>query len=336
MPHEISIAFQTNKTPAEYITLARQVNQYDFDVVSVYCDAPFHPSYAPLMLMAPHIERARLGPAAVSPSRITPIDIAAQTALLAQVAPGGAYIGVARGAWLEAHGITELQPPVQAIREAIDIVRYLLAGKTDGYTGEVFQIAEHVKATYPLPEMPIPLMVGSWGPKLCAVAGELADEVKIGGTANPDVVPLIQQYIADGEHRVGRDPNSVGVVVGAVTVVDEDRDRARQAAREAAALYLPVVAKLDKTLQLDPELVERIHHHADRHEYVQAGDLISDDLLDRFAFSGTPTDIIHQAEALFAAGTRRIEFGTPQGLNAQTGIDLIGKQIIPALKGFST
>ena len=79
---QVSIAFQTNKTPTAYIELAKYVNRFDFDVISVYCDAPFHPSYGPLILMAPHIERARIGPAAVSPFRIHPIDIAANTALL--------------------------------------------------------------------------------------------------------------------------------------------------------------------------------------------------------------------------------------------------------------
>ena len=83
MTHELSIAFQTDKRAAEYVALAKLVNQYAFDTVSVYCDAPYHPSYGPLMLMAPYIERARLGPAAISPSRMHPIDIAAQAALLA-------------------------------------------------------------------------------------------------------------------------------------------------------------------------------------------------------------------------------------------------------------
>src|SRR5690606_8349432 len=95
---EISIAFQTDKSAAEYIALAKLVNQYDFDAVSVYCDAPFHPGFAPLLLMSPYLERARVGVAALPPSRVHPIDIAAQAALLADAAPGGVYIGIARGA----------------------------------------------------------------------------------------------------------------------------------------------------------------------------------------------------------------------------------------------
>lgn len=329
---EISIAFQTDKTPAQYIALAQLVDQYDFDAVSVYCDAPFHPSYGPLLLMAPHIRRARLGPAAVSPSRMQPVDLAADTALLASAAAGGAYLGLARGAWLEDHGVTEIRKPIQAIRETIQIVRLLLSGQAGGYEGEIYNLAPHVRAPYPLPEKPIPIMIGSWGKKLCALAGELADEVKVGGSANPDMVAVIQDYIAEGEHRAGRPAGSTQVALGAVTVVDDDRETARQAARRAAVLYLPVVAPLDPAVQVEPELVQRLRGHADRGEVEEGARLISDDLLDRFAFSGSAADLIAQAERCFAAGAGRIEFGTPHGLQPENGIRIIGEQVIPALR----
>ena len=69
-----------------------------------------------------------------------------------------------------------------------------------------------------------------------ALAGEVADEVKIGGCANPDMVALMRSWI--GNERVG-------VVVGAVTVVDEDGDAARARAAAEVAMYLDVVGALD-------------------------------------------------------------------------------------------
>ncbi len=332
MTRELSIAFQTDKHAAEYRALAQLVDRYAFDAVSVYCDAPFHPSYGPLLLMAPYLRRARLGPAAVSPFRMPPVDIAANTALLADAAPGGAYVGIARGAWLAEHGIQETARPVQAVRETVEIVRYLLGGGTGGYAGEVYSIAPHVRAPYPLPAVPIPVLIGTWGARLSAVAGELADEVKVGGSANPDMVGVMRGYLGVGEGRAGRPPGAVGIVMGAVTVVDADRDRARRAARRAAALYLPVVVPLDPTVQVEPELLDRIRTHVQRQEIETAAALISDDLLDRFAFAGNPADLIRQAEALFAAGAARIEFGTPHGLDRpEEGIRLLGEQVLPVL-----
>ena len=328
----VSIALQTDKSASDYVALAQLIDRYDFDVVSVYCDAPYHPSYAPLLLMAPHLSRARLGAAAVPPARIHPIDIAAQTALLAQIARGGVYVGLARGAWLDDHGMHESGKPIQQIREAANVVRYLLRGDSGGYHGEVYRLAEHVRAPYPLPPAPIPLLIGSWGRKLCALAGEIADEVKVGGSANPDIVPVIKGYVAEGERLSGRPVGGVGVVLGAVTVVDEDRQRARDAARRSVALYLPVVAPLDPTVQVDPELLDQLRLLVERGDLKETPSLISDEILDRFAFSGTPADIIRQCEGLFATGVSRIEFGTPHGLPSPRGIQLLGQHVVPALK----
>ncbi len=329
---EISIAFQTDKRASDYIALAKLADAYSFDAISVYCDAPYHPSFGPLLLMAPQISRARLGPAGVSPSRMHPIDIAAGTALLADVAAGGSYLGLVRGGWLAEHGIRELQPPIRAMREAIAIIRKLLTGESAGYRGRVFQIAEHVRAPYPLPARRVPLQIGTWGPKLADLAGELADEVKIGGSANPALVPLMREYIARGEARAGRTPGRVQIVLGAVSVVDEDRRAARWMARRAVALYLPIVAPMDASVAIEPELLDRVEAFVHAGDSDSAAKLISDDILDLFAFAGAPADIIAQCEALYAAGAQRIELGTPHGLHqAATGIRLIGERVLPAL-----
>ncbi|MSQ10871.1 MAG: LLM class flavin-dependent oxidoreductase [Dehalococcoidia bacterium] len=288
MPQEVSVAFQTDKTPQQYVALAQQVDEYDLDAVTVYCDAPYHPSYGPLLLMALHIHRARLGPACIPPSRIHPIDLAVESALLEGLAPDRTYLGLARGAWLPQHGIAEHQPPIQAIREAVEIVRLLLSG---------------------------------------------GDELKVGGSANPDLVPVIRSYLAQGEARASRVQGAVGIAVGAVCVCDEDRDAARGTARRSMAIYLPVIALLDPTLDIDPELMRRLDELTSRHQAEDAGRLVSDDLLERFAFAGNADDLIRQAEALYAAGATRVEFGTPHGLeHPETGLRLIGERVVPALR----
>ncbi|HLY25062.1 MAG TPA: LLM class flavin-dependent oxidoreductase [Aggregatilineales bacterium] len=329
---ETSIAFQTNKTPAEYRALAELVNRYAFDVVSVYSDLPFQPSHAALLLIAPYLQRARLGPACLSPSRMSPIDMAGATALLDHLTAGRAYLGIARGAWLERHGIQELKPPLQAIREAIEIVRRLLAGTDSAYDGEVFRLEPGVRLGYPVYRENIPILIGTWGRKLAALAGELADEVKIGGCANPAMVPLMKTWIADGEKRGGRTAGSVGVVVGAVTVVDEDSRRAKDTVKRDLALYLPVIAGLDVTLHVEPELLARIEHWVRADDYPAAAALISDDILAKFAFAGSPEEILEQAQRIYDAGASRVEFGTPHGLDTATGIRLLGERVLPNLK----
>jgi 5,10-methylenetetrahydromethanopterin reductase len=71
---------------------------------------------------------------------------------------------------------------------------------------------------------------------------------------------------------------------------------------------------------------------AARYDYEGAAALVSDELLRRFAFAGTPAEVAEQAHALIAAGADRVEFGTPHGLTPETGVRLLGEQVLPALR----
>ena len=329
---EISIAFQTDKTPSQYRELAQLVNHYDFDAVSVYGDMPYQPSFGPLLLMAPFLDRARIGPACVSPSRMPPIDMAGNVALLDHLTQGRAYLGIARGAWLGKHGVQRSCRRLPLSASLIEIVQKLLRGTDGAYNGTVYQVDETVRLGFPVYRDRVPVLVGTWGRKLAAVAGELADEVKIGGCANPDMIPVMQGWIAAGERKAGRAEGSVGVVVGAVTVVDTDSRAAKAMVKRDMALYLPVVAALDATVQIDPELLARMDRLVSENRRDQAAALISDDLLGKFAFAGTPEEIAEHANRLFEAGARRVEFGTPHGIQPGVGIRLLGERVIPLLK----
>ena len=92
-----------------------------------------------------------------------------------------------------------------------------------------------------------------------------------------------------------------------MSVVDLDGVAARALARREIALYLPVVAELDPTLTLDPDLVAAIRAAAAHYDFDQAARLISDDLLRKFAFAGTPDEVAEQAHSHFAAGAGRVD-----------------------------
>ena len=96
--------------------------------------------------------------------------------------------------------------------------------------------------------------------------------------------------------------------------------------------WITVVASLDPTVDLEPEFVEKLKKLVSLGEFDRAGDLISDELLDRFSFSGSPDDIIRQTCELFEAGVDRVEFGTPHGLDPISGIKLLGDVVLTELK----
>ena len=62
---------------------------------------------------------------------------------------------------------------------------------------------------------------------------------------------------------------------------------------------------------------------------VPRGEEIPDDVLDRFAFAGTPDDVAQQVSSIFAAGASRVEFGAPFGLDSITGLRMLGERLLP-------
>lgn len=265
-----------------------------FDVLSVYHDLLYPPAIAPLLWLASATERVRLGPAALNPFTLHPVEIAGQIAALDRASGGRAYLGLVKGAWLDRLGLAE-QRPLAALREAVEVVRRLFAGDRSGFAGERFSLAAGTGFEQPPLRPAVPLTIGTWGRRTAAWAVTVADEVKLGGSANPELVALVRGWLGDAPTRL---------VVGCVSVVDEDGAWARARAEAAVAPYLEVVARLDPTLE--PGAHERVP-------------------LDRFAIAGTPAEVVSHVERLWAAGADRVELGTPQGRTVLGGVEALGQ-----------
>lgn len=318
----VSIAFQTDKPLSAYGPLAAAAEGYGFAGVSVFNDMLYQPAWLPLLEIARATSRVRIGPAAVNPFTCHPINIAANIALIDEASQGRAYLGVARGAWLDFVGL-EPQQSVTALREALLAVRHLLSRSTAPLPGEIFPLSGGDALRWDAIRSDIPFLLGSWGPRMIQAGIDLVDEIKLGGTANPAVGPWF---------RAQTDGAPVKLVVGAVTVVDEDGSAARARARREVALYLPVVAELGPGLAIEPDVLAGVRAAAATYDFETAGRFISDDLLRLIAFAGTPHEVAEQALELFAAGVDRVEFGTPHGLSEHEGVRLLGERVLPALR----
>ncbi len=179
------------------------------------------------------------------------------------------------------------------------IIRALLAGDECGFDGERFTLEPGTELAYPRERDSVPLLIGTWGRETARWAGTVADEVKIGGTANPDLLPVVRGWI---------DNPRVRLVVGCVTVVDDDGDWARAHAAAVVQPYLDVVARHDPTLE--PGAAPRV---------------------ERFCIAGTPHEVAERVRALWEAGADRVELGTPQGRTPLAGVELICERVLPLL-----
>jgi 5,10-methylenetetrahydromethanopterin reductase len=327
---EIGIAFQTDKVPGRYGELAAAAEAHGFDVVSVFADLLYQPPLPPLLEMARATSRVRLGAACLNPYTQHPYEIAGSLAALDAASGGRAYLGLARGTWLEAIGVDQ-RLPLAHLRDTAAIVRALLSGDDGGYQGMAYRLAPGNRLRYQLPQRLPPLLVGAWGPRGAALAGQIADEIKVGGSANPAIVGLVRDRVAVGSQAVSRSVDEIKIVLGAVTVVDADGDAARRRARTEVAKYLAVVAELDTASPLPAGLTSQVRRLVAVGDDVAAGALIPDDVLDQFAFSGTPEHVAALAQRVLDAGAGRVDFGTPHGLTDDGGVALLGTAVLPLL-----
>jgi 5,10-methylenetetrahydromethanopterin reductase len=276
-------------------------------VISVFHDLFFQPAIFPLLAIARVTERVRVGFAALNPRTLHPVEIAGQAAALDLASNGRAYVGIVSGAWLEQLGLDE-ERPLTRLREAVEIVRRLLAGDRSGFEGKRFTLAPGAGLAYAPLRSAVPLMIGTWRPRAAAFAREVADEVKIGGSANPEMVRQMRRWLSEDGGTSQTATERPRIVVGAVTVVDEDGARAREYAASQVQMYLDVVAQLDPTVEPG---------HAP---------------LEKFVIAGTPEEVARHAQALYDAGAHRVEFGTPQGLTTRGGVELLCERVLPLLR----
>jgi len=277
LTRRFGIGLRGNLTIGTYGRLGALAEDLGFDVVSAFNDLGDQPAVVPLLEVARATRRVAIGPACLNPYTMHPAEITSVMAALDAASDGRAYVGLARGAWLAALGIDQ-RDAVARVREAAEFVRSRLD---------------------------VPLLIGGWGPRMVALAGEIAGELKVGGSANPDIVPVMRGRL--GNERTG-------IVLGAVTVVDEDGDAARARAREAVEPYFEVVARYDPTLS------GRVLR-------------LNDEVLKRFAFAGTPDEVARHVNQVFAAGAARVEFGAPFGLEHERGLRLLGERVLPLVRG---
>jgi 5,10-methylenetetrahydromethanopterin reductase len=219
-----------------------------------------------------------------------------------------------------------------ALSDALEVIKRLISRDPGGYSGMVFSLEPGARLAYGPERAAIPIMIGTWSRGATRLAARLADEVKIGGSANPAMARRVRVWLDEDLPRFGRARDEVGVVMGAVTVIGPDGREARQRARREVVMYLDVVLELDPTIQLPEGLLSSMRQLLREGDVEAAGRLVPDDILDLFAFAGTPDQLCRQVEDLVRAGVRRVEFGTPHGEPEEEGIRLLGDRVLPSFR----
>ena len=198
-------------------------------------------AFSPLAAVAMRTHRVRLGTGLV-PVFTRPPALTAMSAAGVQQLSGGRFVlGVGTsspaivGSWMG----TPFERVVQRVREYVDVLRQILSGTKVSFRGGTLRVDGFRLQVDPLHAVPIYL--GALGPKMCRLAGEIADGVLF-FLMTPDGVRAAIDEVKAGARSAGRDPDSIDVFIRLPVVVDESEETVRFMARRLLTGYAIVPA----------------------------------------------------------------------------------------------
>jgi 5,10-methylenetetrahydromethanopterin reductase len=281
-------------------------------------------------LIARETERLTVGWGIISPFTRHPVQVAMDARVVQEAAGRGRFLlGLGTSKIFLNNARLDGKRTLGPMREAVEIVRGVLAGGAFDYEGETFGAS--VPALQDGAETPRdvpPLYVAATAPKMQALAGEIAD-----GCLTPSITtPAFVRYTRE---NVCADID-IGCTIVA-SIHESDRDVGRDGAREIAGMYLAnkvqnIKGAADTLLDLAGLTQDEIRPVAEAME--QGGRLaakaqVTDEILDKCRpIAGTPADCIAAIEEYRDAGCTHVMLEL-WGDRRHEQIELFGREVLP-------
>jgi probable F420-dependent oxidoreductase len=180
-------------------------------------------------LIATHTQTLQIANGVIPVQTRTPIVYGQAAATLAHLAPGRFALGVGLsseiivGQW---HGLPFV-PSIQQMREAVQIIRMVASGERVNFEGRFYRL-KNFRLGIPAPSPPPRVYLAALGPKMCELAGEVADGVLLNWIP-PSAMAASLRSIEDGAKREGRRLSDLDVAVYVRTCVTDEAGPVREA-----------------------------------------------------------------------------------------------------------
>lgn len=307
-----------------YPRLAARAEQLGFADVTVHDVLMRRPVWPLLCDVARATTHVRIAPNVTHPYLQHPALIASNIAHLDELSDGRASVGIGRGSMYE---FVQQRMPAgfTGLEEAVRVIRALLSGADETFSGSVFGLGPHPGLLFGR-RRAVPISLGVYGKRGVELAGRVADGVRSAGQWDPAYAIEIRQWLDDATAAAGREANDVELVVENWTCIHPDRDRARNAARQILASFLPHLGSMLGFYQI-PEREVDAARAASTGGDVSALIEISDVTIDRFMAAGDSEDLARGLDRLVDAGFSAISFSGLLGPEPEAALELIGDEI---------
>lgn len=178
----------------------------------------------------------------------------------------------------------------------------------------------------PIDHPQIPVHVAAIGPNMVAVAGEVADGVRLHPVCTPRFIDAqVHPNIDRGAARVGRDVSEIEVCMKPLVGTAADSDalaKVAETVRARVAFYLSTPS-YRRTFELHGwgDIAEQASRLSKEQRWDDLPDLVHDEMLHTVATLGTHDTIATQLNDRYASRVDRIEFSMP--VNNPTDADVL-------------
>jgi 5,10-methylenetetrahydromethanopterin reductase len=325
-----SIGLPPNLGFDRYAELAALVERYDFSLLVVDDIPNFRSCWAILFVLARQTRRVQLGPSVTHPYQRHPLLTVADAAALDELSGGRAFLGWGRGDASDHRAMhLEMPRPLRAVREAVALTRHLLAGRRDGFAGELFRLEPGFGLAFPPLRSAMPIYLGTTGRLGFRLAGEVADGVHAAGLMSREAVALAREEIGAGARAAGRAPADVDLTASCWTSVGSDAAAARALVKRLLVRRLPLIPALAGAAGVERAALDAMAANVARGDEAAAARHVSDPVAEAFSFCGTPDDAARRLEQVAAAGVRHVIFKPPLGPDPAEAIRLLGERVLP-------
>ena len=283
-------------------------------------------------LIAQATERLTIGWGIISPFTRHPVQAAMDARVVQEAAgPERFLLGFGTSKIFLNNAKLNSRRTLGPMREAVEIVRGVLAGGAFEYAGETFSasvpaLLEEAESPRGVP----PVYVAATAPKMQMLAGEIADGCLTPSITTPDFV----------RYTRGNVKADIDIGCTVIASIGEDRDAGRDGAREIAGMYLAnkfqnIKGAADTLLELAEIDMEELRPVAEAMEQggrLAAKERVTDDLLDRCKpIAGTPADCIEAIEEYREAGCTHVMLEL-WGERRHEQIELFGREVLPRFR----
>ncbi len=280
----------------DMIRIAQEAETAGLD--SLYVTEAWRSAFVPLTALALSTERVRLGTYVLNAYGRSPFITGMSAVDVDELSGGRLLLGVGSGnRFINAdwQGVVH-ERPYQKMTEYVELLRRIFhtrAGERVLYEGEIHRM-NWVPAVTPLRDK-VPIYLSAVFPRMVKVAGRVADGLALGAILSAEYArDMIQPAARAAAEQAGRDPRQLGFLMGAMVAIDDDRERARRAAREAICrLFAPLPHPYYEYMLREhgfSAAADAACRYVPEGRLERAVEAIPDEAVDRLTIAGTPDE----------------------------------------------